>query len=165
MTTPPRPVDITSLFPDLSEHSATTTRLHPRPGAPTTADSSIGGPLLWPADEPWPVCTDGDVEDVSGLSAPAMVRRIREMVAAAQARAAASGIQYGLTGEESAEMSGYHVSQPGDPAEQSVPLIPVAQLYRRDVPDFAGPEGADLLQVLWCPHDHAEETWPRVRLY
>jgi hypothetical protein len=41
----------------------------------------------------------------------------------------------------------------------------VAQLYRRDIPDFAGPDDADLLQVLWCPHDHADETYPRVRLY
>ena len=47
-----------------------------------------------------------------------------------------------------------------------IPLIPVAQLYRRDVPDFAGPDGADLLQVLWCPLDHPEEGYnPRVRLY
>lgn len=43
-TTPPRPVDITELFPELSEHLATATRLHPRPGRPTTAESSVGGP-------------------------------------------------------------------------------------------------------------------------
>ncbi|MGI5174958.1 hypothetical protein ACQEVZ_01300 [Dactylosporangium sp. CA-152071] len=33
----------------------------------------------------------------------------------------------------------------------------MAQLYRRDVPDFTGPADADLLQVLWCPLDHPEE--------
>ncbi|WP_206664047.1 hypothetical protein [Thermomonospora catenispora] len=27
------------------------TRLHPRPGTPTVHDGSVGGPLLWPADE------------------------------------------------------------------------------------------------------------------
>jgi hypothetical protein len=32
-----------------------------------------------------------------------------------------------------------------------LPLLAVAQLYRRGVPDLAGPKGADLLQVLWCP--------------
>ena len=42
----------------------------------------------------------------------------------------------------------------------------MAQLCRRDVPDFVGPDGADLLQVLWCPLDHPEEGYnPRVRLY
>ncbi|HSR84550.1 MAG TPA: hypothetical protein VLM11_10265 [Streptosporangiaceae bacterium] len=50
--------------------------------------------------------------------------------------------------------------------DQPIPLIPVAQLYRRDVPDFAGPDDADLLQVLWCPLGHSEEGYnPRVRLY
>ncbi|MFB7608990.1 hypothetical protein [Streptomyces gardneri] len=30
----------------------------PRPGAPTVHDSSVGGPFLWPADEPWPYCEE-----------------------------------------------------------------------------------------------------------
>ncbi|MFE7584614.1 hypothetical protein ACFU5Y_23980 [Streptomyces gardneri] len=33
-------------------------------------------------------------------------------------------------------------------------MLPVAQLYARDVPDLRTPGGADLLQVLWCPFDH-----------
>ncbi|GLY51202.1 hypothetical protein [Lentzea sp. NBRC 102530] len=33
--------------------------LNPVPGAPTAADSHLGGPLLWPADEPWPWCESG----------------------------------------------------------------------------------------------------------
>ncbi|WP_433201589.1 hypothetical protein ACQP00_30795 [Dactylosporangium sp. CS-047395] len=57
-------------------------------------------------------------------------------------------------------------SEPHDLAHQPIPLIPVAQLYRRHVPDFAGPPGTDLLQVLWCPLDHAELGGnPRVQLY
>ncbi|MEU0600681.1 hypothetical protein ABZ484_20955 [Streptomyces sp. NPDC006393] len=51
-TTPPRPVDVTALFPELAPLARTATRLHPRPGSPTVHDSSVGGPLLWPADEP-----------------------------------------------------------------------------------------------------------------
>ncbi len=51
-TTPPRPVDIAELFPELRDHCATTTRLHPRPGTPGVGDSSIGGPPRWPAGEP-----------------------------------------------------------------------------------------------------------------
>ncbi|MFG2522403.1 non-ribosomal peptide synthetase [Streptomyces sp. NPDC048527] len=33
-------------------------------------------------------------------------------------------------------------------------MLPLAQLYVRDVPDLHAPAGADLLQVLWCPFDH-----------
>ncbi|MFJ9686214.1 hypothetical protein ACIRRX_11050 [Streptomyces bacillaris] len=49
-TTPPRPLDTEALFPELAAHRGTTTRLHPRPGRPEATDSSVGGPLLWPAD-------------------------------------------------------------------------------------------------------------------
>jgi hypothetical protein len=165
-TTPPRPVDITEYFPELSEHSATATRLHPRPGMPTIAESSVGGPLLWPADGPWPVCTDGDAHYISRLRTPATVRRSREIHAAAKARAAASGGRYDLTEQERAELPRYDFSEPDDLVDQPIPLVPVAQLYRRDIPDFAGPDGTDLLQVLWCPLDHPEEGYnPRVRLY
>ncbi|WP_226962483.1 hypothetical protein [Streptomyces sp. C8S0] len=43
------------------------------------------------------------------------------------------------------------------------PLLPVAQLYARDVP-FPRPSGADLLQVLWCPFDH-EMPHPKTALF
>lgn len=33
-------------------------------------------------------------------------------------------------------------------------MLPVAQLYLRDVPGLRPPQGADLLQVLWCPFEH-----------
>lgn len=33
-TTPPRPRDVETLFPELAAHRGTTTRLHPQPGAP-----------------------------------------------------------------------------------------------------------------------------------
>jgi len=165
-TTPPRPADITGLFPELRDYSATATRLHPRPGKPTSADSSVGGPLLWPADGPWPVCTDGDTHYVFQLRTPATVRRSREIIAAAQARATASGSRYSLSDEERAELPRYDFSEPRELLSQPVPLVPVAQLYRRDIPDFAGPDGADLLQVLWCPLDHPDAGYnPRVRVY
>ncbi|KZB80730.1 hypothetical protein [Amycolatopsis regifaucium] len=45
-------------FPDLTPFTRTAVRLHPRAGTPTAYDSHIGGPLLWPADEPWPHCPD-----------------------------------------------------------------------------------------------------------
>lgn len=55
-TTPERPVDIEAMFPELAEYRRTTTRLHPRPGSPERHESSVAGPFLWPADEPWPLC-------------------------------------------------------------------------------------------------------------
>jgi hypothetical protein len=30
-------------------------------------------------------------------------------------------------------------------------MLPLGQLYVRDVPDLRAPAGTDLLQVLWCP--------------
>ncbi|MFE1443243.1 hypothetical protein [Streptomyces sp. NPDC058739] len=36
-TTPPRPFDVTALFPQLAPLARTATRLHPRPGSPTAA--------------------------------------------------------------------------------------------------------------------------------
>jgi hypothetical protein len=59
-TTPPGPIDVPSEFPAVVPYARTTVRLHPRPGAPTAERSSVGGPLLWPVDEPWPMC-DGPV--------------------------------------------------------------------------------------------------------
>ncbi|MFD2121537.1 hypothetical protein ACFSNO_21175 [Streptomyces cirratus] len=51
------------------------------------------------------------------------------------------------------------------PAECRVPMLPVAQLYVRDVPLLRPPGGADLLQVLWCPHDHAPHGKPSTALF
>ncbi|GHD78069.1 hypothetical protein GCM10010317_096820 [Streptomyces mirabilis] len=53
-TTPPRPFDVTALFPQLAPLARTATRLHPRPGSPTPHDSRRAAPLA--ADEPWPHC-------------------------------------------------------------------------------------------------------------
>ena len=155
-TTPPRPVDIAALFPELREHSGTSTRLHPRPGAPTAADSSVGGPLLWPAGEAWPVCAEGDAHYTFELRTPANVRRSREIFAGAAGRS--------LTDAERAELAVLDDDEPdGVPAQ--MPMVPVAQLYRRDIPDFAGPDDMDLLQILWCPLDHEEEGYnPKVSL-
>ncbi|MFB7578810.1 hypothetical protein [Streptomyces hydrogenans] len=45
---------------------------------------------------------------------------------------------------------------PGASDVEPLPMIGLAQLYRRDVPDLpVGPDGCDLLQVFWCPfHAH-----------
>ncbi|WP_152626698.1 DUF1963 domain-containing protein [Streptacidiphilus carbonis] len=55
-TTAPRPVDVEQEYPALAPLALPAIRLHPRRGEPTASQSSLGGMLLWPADEPWPMC-------------------------------------------------------------------------------------------------------------
>lgn len=154
-TTPPRPVDVVELFPELAERARTATRLHPRPGSPTTADSSVGGPLLWPADEPWPTCA-GPHEGY-GVVRPDDERRLRAVMAGARDRR--------YTDEETAEMRRIHERGRGHVADVGpVLLLAVAQLHARDVPDLHCPDGTDLLQVLWCPYNHPDEELPAVTL-
>lgn len=54
--TPEPPIDLAAEFPELAPYARTTTRLHPRRGAPNVFMSSMGGKPLWPADEAWPMC-------------------------------------------------------------------------------------------------------------
>lgn len=56
--TPPRPLDVERLFPEVVRFKKEAVRLHPRAGDPTYRESSVGGPLLWPAQEPWPTCAE-----------------------------------------------------------------------------------------------------------
>jgi hypothetical protein len=49
----------------------------------------------------------------------------------------------------------------GLPAARSIepgtsPLVPVLQVFERDVPQVPFPEGHDVLQVLWCPFSHEQ---------
>jgi hypothetical protein len=72
-TTPPPIVDITKDIPELAAHARTALRLHPRRGNPGPDDSSIGGPLRWPADEPWPFCDEPHGDRLSVGTPVAMV--------------------------------------------------------------------------------------------
>ena len=145
-------MDITAIFPELHDHSAPTTRLHPRHGMPGVEDSSIGGPLLWPADEPWPHC-DGPHNYFDRLLTPTTVHRRRAILGAAWRRKEA-GESFDLTDEERAEMPDSSHSEPFELGRPPTAMIPVMQLFRRDVPGFIGPDDSDLMQVLWCPIDH-----------
>jgi hypothetical protein len=62
-TPPPSPIDMPRVFPQVTTFARTTIRLHPRKRSPTVEQSSVGGPLLWPVDEPWPTCDGDDVDD------------------------------------------------------------------------------------------------------
>ncbi|KOV93409.1 hypothetical protein ADK65_32185 [Streptomyces sp. NRRL B-1140] len=160
-TTPPRPVDVTVLFPELAPLARTTVRLHPRAGEPTTADSSIGGPLLWPADEPWPTCPEHVGPWHRGL-VPADVRLRRRILAEAWARPRAEGTEL-LTPDE--RMIVDRATSPARiPQDGPVPMVAVAQLHASDIPGLPCPDGTDLLQVLWCPFDHDPDHLPRTEL-
>lgn len=131
--TPPRPWDVTSVFPELAAHARMAVRLHPAPANPGPRDSSVGGPLAWPEDEAWPTCPGGSHSRHGQLHRPANVR-----------------------GERSARFA-FHgeIGWDAIPADASWPLLPVLQVYAHDVPWYDGfPEGTDLLQILWCPFQH-----------
>ncbi|MEU6087392.1 hypothetical protein ABZ865_11390 [Streptomyces sp. NPDC047085] len=161
-TTPPRPLDITRYFPELAPLARSAVRLHPRAGAPTAADSSVGGPLLWPADEPWPTCSEHAGPWHRGV-APDDVHVGRRVLREAWARPRAEGADL-LTAQERALVDRGRESRRID-QDGPVPLVPVAQIRAADVPTLPRPAGIDLLQVLWCAFDHPEDGYvPRVEL-
>ncbi|WP_204357704.1 MULTISPECIES: hypothetical protein [unclassified Streptomyces] len=111
-----------SLIPELAGLARETTLPYPRSGEPGVRDSSIGGPLLWPAGEPWPLCAE------PGHWKP--LRTPTEVV-----------------------------------GPEPVAMVPIVQLYARDVPELPFPAGTDVLQVVWCPlihDDHGDTALPKV---
>ncbi|MGW1198039.1 hypothetical protein ACWD4B_19700 [Streptomyces sp. NPDC002536] len=159
-TTPPRPVDVTAVFPQLAPLARTATRLHPHPGSPSPHDSSVGGPLLWPADEPWPYCDGPHVPDGNPATSPQDVRLQRRIRAAAASRPPGHPR---VTPEEVAILERINAGRPW--LKDPVAMLPVAQLYVRDIPLLRTPGRADLLQVLWCPFEHPPEPKPRTALF
>lgn len=109
----PIPFDVEAVFPELAGSAREVTLLYPRAGAPGPGDSSLGGPLLWPADEPWPMCAEAD--HYEPLAPPV--------------------------------------------GPEPVAMVPVVQLYARDVPGLVFPAGSDLLQILWCPLVHEDAPY------
>lgn len=160
-TTPPRPVDIAAVFPELAAHRRTATRLHPRPGAPGPGDSSVGGPLLWPADEPWSTCAQFHV----GMVTTDGVRLGRRILERAWGRTR-RGETLVLTEQEQADLKRAETppTDEDDAKANPMPLMALAQLHARDVPGLVCPEGMDVLQVLWCPHEHDDLCLPAVHL-
>lgn len=167
-TTPPRPVDVTAVFPELAPLARPAIRLHPRPGSPSVGESSVGGPLLWPTQEPWPHCEASHLHvDSRSRRSPADVRLKRHM----QARRHRDHHDRGTTPEEAAvkernaAMLAKRLGAGPPPADCPVPMLPVAQLYLRDIPLLRPPGQADLLQVLWCPYDHDPHHKPATALF
>jgi hypothetical protein len=149
ITTPPPLFDITTVFPELAALAATTVRLHPRIGRPEVTDSSIGGPLLWPAGEAWPGC-DTLHSGVKEVPLPPEITTWDEARAWGRTNRASVHLDH-RTGRMTARVS---APRPAD----ARPLVGVLQVYARDVPELPFPDGTDLFQLLWCPNAH-EAPW------
>ncbi|MFD7587069.1 hypothetical protein ACFV84_16835 [Kitasatospora sp. NPDC059811] len=145
-------MDIAAAFPELVPLARQTARLHPRLGEPTVHDSSVGGPLLWPVSEPWPVCEGPHPEEDEGDLPVSLadIRRRRELYE---------------THPDDREEAALDATSAGHPwSRKPNALLPVAQLYARDIPSLPCPEGADMLQVLWCPLNHDPSWMPTARV-
>ncbi|MCX5199228.1 hypothetical protein OOK31_36010 [Streptomyces sp. NBC_00249] len=157
-------------IPELAAYARKATLLRPEAGRPTSRDSHVGGPLLWPADEAWPVCEGPHLvavrEKLSDEDRETWQRIDRAM---RDRRAGRPNAAYELTHEEaeteSRIMDGAgaldmitweRIRRVPVPTVPGVPLVPVLQLRAQDVPTVDWPEGTDVLQVLWCPEEHAD---------
>jgi hypothetical protein len=139
---PQQPID--ARFPDLLPLQRVAVRLHPhRVAAPLPPSASkIGGHILWPEDESWPVCTEREyaVEPVAPPNPVALTDLL-------------TGRSYGETwiGPEDRRHTGIY--------------LPVLQLRRDDVPELPFPDDSDLFQLVWCSRLHEGDYQPRIRLY
>ncbi|MGW2492197.1 hypothetical protein ACWCV9_33980 [Streptomyces sp. NPDC001606] len=80
LTTAPSALEPARDFQELLPHARPAVRLHPRRGTPGPRDSHIGGPLLWPAAEPWPECADH--KDVNGRAYSMPMVAVAQLTAA-----------------------------------------------------------------------------------
>ncbi|OKK22878.1 hypothetical protein AMK16_00705 [Streptomyces sp. CB00455] len=157
-------------IPDLAPYARRVTLLRPRSGRPTPLDSHVGGPLLWPADEPWPVCegphlvevreklSEADRETWQQIDRAMRERRAGRANAAYEITQAEAEAQTRIMdGAGMLDMITWElVRRVPEPAVPGVPLVAVLQLRAQDVPALPWPEGMDLLQVLWCPREHSD---------
>ncbi|MEV6683953.1 hypothetical protein AB0N28_01140 [Streptomyces sp. NPDC051130] len=167
-TTPPRPVEVTAVFPELVPLARPAIRLHPRPGSPSVRDSSVGGPLLWPAGEPWPHCEDAHLHVDTGFRrSPTAVRleRLLQLRRRPDVESTLTPGEEALKQRDAAQLAERLAAGPLWPAECPVPMLPVAQLFLRDIPLLRPPGQADLLQILWCPYEHEPDYKPATALF
>ncbi|WP_026122348.1 hypothetical protein [Nocardiopsis halotolerans] len=166
-TTPPRPVEVSAVLPELAPLARPAIRLHPRPGSPSPEESSVGGPLLWPLEEPWPHC-EGAHLDSGFRQSPTEVRLERRRLARLHRDPHGPSFtpeEEALRDQDAARFEKRLDAGPPWPEECPVPMLPVAQLYLRDVPLLRPPGQADLLQVLWCPYEHEPDWKPATAVF
>lgn len=159
--------DLLLAFPSLRPFVRTAVVLREEEGTPEAGDSSIGGPLLWPADEPWPMCAEQHLVELRKPFPPEHTEALTELhrkemeamyqsveLTADEHELMLSLFEGGTMAIDWVAMETYGPVQEVPAAE--VAVVPVAQVFAADVPGDWWPEGKDLLQVLWCPNDHSE---------
>lgn len=91
----------------------------------------MGGPLLWPADEPWLVCTASHRKSRGELLEN--VRQRRRVLETAWTRLGSDGRPIGPTDEERDELNalnkrGNYAPELGD--DEQIPMLPVLQIFQ-----------------------------------
>ncbi|MFE0508652.1 hypothetical protein [Streptomyces sp. NPDC058964] len=155
--------------PAFAEHARPATLLRPSAGTPGPYESSVGGPLLWPSDEQWPVCRAPHLVHKREKLSERDQELWQEMDRRMKERRAARGGAYEITEEDAQTqrriMDGAgaldmitweRIRTVSEPHATPSPMVAVLQLFSRDVPGLHFPAGSDLLQLLWCPDDHSE---------
>ncbi|GAA4616576.1 hypothetical protein GCM10023195_73740 [Actinoallomurus liliacearum] len=157
-------------IPAFAPYARPATLLRPAAGSPGAGDSSVGGPLLWPADDPWPVCpaphlkevreklTDEERETWQRIDHAMKERHRQNPGRGYEVTAEEARIQTEImAGASALDMTNWErIRSVQDTSGPGVPMVPVIQLYARDVPGDHWPAGMDVLQVLWCPNDHSD---------
>lgn len=112
-------------------------------------DSSLGGPLLWPADEPWPSCAKPHASDESVIVPPEIGDwdEAEDWLATLGPGAQLDRSQIRLDG-------GPMWANLDRSKHPPYPMIGVLQVCARDVPELPFPDSTDLFQLLWCPNNH-----------
>lgn len=120
----------------------------------------MGGPLLWPASEAWPVCPQPHANNWEWVRVPREITSWEEAGAWGRAtlgpQARVNRNTWRLDDGGPAQI----VIDRSRPPEISSPLISVLQLHARDVPGLPFPEGTDCFQFLWCPNEHPRGKYP-----
>lgn len=118
----------------------------------------MGGPLLWPAEEPWPVCTRPHSGNWELAEVP---REITSWDEAAVWACATLGPQAKVgTAWRADGGPAQALIDRSRPPEIVSPMISVLQLRARDIPGMPFPEGTDCFQLLWCPNHHPPGRYP-----
>jgi hypothetical protein len=149
-------------FPGLAPFACAATLLHPQPGQPSLHDSHVGGPLLWPAGEPWPTCTGPHMEQEQIPITAELAESVRRGPAGWQELFAL----YPGAGSVTTTDEGHFVIRYVPRRCAPNAMVAVLQLRAADIPELKCPPGTDMLQMLWCPNDHAASGWgPRISLH
>ncbi|MGI5457714.1 hypothetical protein ACQEWB_31985 [Streptomyces sp. CA-249302] len=166
----PTAEELVAALPAFAGYLREAALLQPSAGVPGFGESSVGGPLLWPAGEPWPVCpgphlvevreqlSDEDRETWQRIDEAMRARHREHPERAYEVTAEEAETQRRIMdGAGALDLITWETMRMApDASGPGVAMVPVVQLYARDMPgdDWHWPAGTDVLQVLWCPNDH-----------